>query len=78
MTRLAFSSGINPNPVIELDVNCNIQYANPAALNYFPDLVSQGRTHPILADLACIMQRAETSSLNRDSHWDDLRQNHFR
>ena len=40
----------NPNPVIEVDFNGGVQYANPAAQRIVPDLQEQGLAHDWLAD----------------------------
>ncbi len=41
----------NPNPVMCTDYEGNIIYANPAALNKFPDIEEKGFDHPIFKDL---------------------------
>ena len=66
ISHLASFPGLNPNPVIELDANCNIKYANPAVQTCFPDLVIQGSKHPFLADLDNMIPHAVANSITRD------------
>jgi two-component system CheB/CheR fusion protein len=57
----------NPNPVVEVDVEGIIGYANPAALALFPDLSERSPAHPWLTDWAAAMQRLhEPASGNTD------------
>jgi PAS domain S-box-containing protein len=52
-SRLAYLASFpeqNPNPVVGLDLDGRILYANPATLALFPDLHEQGPAHPWLAD----------------------------
>jgi PAS domain S-box-containing protein len=43
----------NPIPIVELDLAKGvIRYANPSALRIFPDLMSSGVRHPLLAGLS--------------------------
>lgn len=55
ITWLASFPELNPNPVIEVDAACHIQYANPAALRLMPDLRDVGLDHPWLAGLASLI-----------------------
>ena len=41
----------NPHPVVDLDNKGNINYINPTAKSLFPDLLSQGYTHPFFSEL---------------------------
>ena len=53
--RLAYLASFperNPTPVVEVDLEGNVRYANPAASRLFPDLGAQGTLHPWLADWA--------------------------
>ena len=53
--RLAYLASFpeyDPNPVVEVDPEGNVRYANPAALRLFPDLAERGPRHPWLADCA--------------------------
>ena len=51
LKRLASFPEYNPVPVIEFKKNGTITYANPAAVELFPTLMSQGAKHKIFADL---------------------------
>jgi two-component system, chemotaxis family, CheB/CheR fusion protein len=49
--RLAYLASFperNENPVVEVDLEGCVRYANPAALSLFPDLLEQGAAHPWL------------------------------
>ncbi|RPI33189.1 MAG: PAS domain S-box protein [Chloroflexota bacterium] len=46
----------NPNPVVEVDLDGSIRYANPSALRLFPNLKALGTAHPWLADWPAIVQ----------------------
>ncbi len=49
--RLASFPELNPNPIIELNLQCHITYINPAGTRIFPDLGVVGLTHPVLKGL---------------------------
>ena len=49
----------NPNPVVEVDVEGRVRYANPAALALFPDLIAQALAHPWLADWPAAVTRMQ-------------------
>ncbi len=59
--RLASFIRQNPNPAIELTAGGEIIYVNPAAEQFFPDLLSLGSRHPLLEDFD------ETVRLLKDS-----------
>ena len=48
--RLASFPRLHPSPVIELNSSGEVTYANPVAEKLFPDLISMGRSHPLLMD----------------------------
>ncbi|MBN1918081.1 MAG: PAS domain S-box protein [Verrucomicrobia bacterium] len=48
--RLASFPKLNPHPVVEIDLEGRVCYANPAAQRLFPDLEQRGINHPWLTD----------------------------
>jgi serine phosphatase RsbU (regulator of sigma subunit) len=50
LARLASFPEQNPNPVIELSLDGTITYLNPAAKNYFPDLIEKNISHPLFSE----------------------------
>jgi signal transduction histidine kinase/CheY-like chemotaxis protein len=52
--RLASHPRLNPNPVIEVDLDGAVTYLNPAAEKRFPNLAEEGREHPVLAGLDAV------------------------
>jgi signal transduction histidine kinase/CheY-like chemotaxis protein len=48
--RLASFPLLNPNPIIEADLDGNVFFANPTAHRLFPDLQKHGLKHPFLAE----------------------------
>jgi PAS domain S-box-containing protein len=54
LAKLASFPLLNPNPVIEADLNGNIGFMNPAAEKSFPDLRTSGAQHPLLQGLESI------------------------
>ncbi len=59
--RLASHPRLNPNPVIEISPAGEVTYANPAAEKLFPDLVEQGRAHPLLKGMDAVYAELQTS-----------------
>jgi len=51
LSRLASFPEQNPSPIIEVDMNRNITYFNPAALIHFPDFYEKKFDHPVLNGL---------------------------
>ncbi len=48
--RLASFPSFNPNPVVEVDFEGNITYANPATKKVFPNLEKKGLNQPFFSD----------------------------
>ncbi|UCC88714.1 MAG: GAF domain-containing protein, partial [Anaerolineales bacterium] len=55
LARLASFPELNPAAIIELDLNGQIHYMNPAAAAQFPDCVELGLLSPLLSDVAPIV-----------------------
>jgi PAS domain S-box-containing protein len=70
--RLAYLASFperNPNPVVEVDFDGQVRYANPAALNLFVDLKEQGPAHAWLADWESVVRsfrQGKTETTVRD------------
>ncbi len=47
LTRLASFPELNPNPVIELNLQYQVTYINPSGTRLLPDLVAVGLAHPL-------------------------------
>jgi len=47
---LATFPELNPNPILELDQDCNLLYQNPISERIFPVLGNKGLDHPFLVD----------------------------
>ncbi|TCL76391.1 PAS domain S-box-containing protein [Hydrogenispora ethanolica] len=60
LTYLASFPEKNPNPIMELELDGNIRYANPAAFQLFPDLLEKGMDHPWLADWPAVSRTFQT------------------
>ncbi len=54
LARLASFPKLNPNPIIEVDLEGRVHFLNPAAQQLFPGLQEGGRDHPWLADWASV------------------------
>ena len=63
LARLASFPEMNPNPVIEMDLQKRISYSNSSANRIFPELAQLGVVHPIFVQVAdsleCIISRKE-------------------
>ena len=51
LEMLASFPRINPNPIIEVDLEVYVHYTNPAANKLFPTLTESASNHPLLTDL---------------------------
>ena len=67
ISRLATFPEFNPNPILELDGEGNIKYANPAARIYFP-LMVQGLEHDTVLELIIAVRKNDGHAINRDVH----------
>ncbi len=59
--RLASFPEMNPGPIIEVDMDGDIHYINPAGENLFPDCREAKLRHPLLQNLKEIAHQIETS-----------------
>jgi len=76
VARLAAFPMLNPNPIIEVDLEGTILFCNPAAERLFPDLRQRGLEHPLLADWEDVRQsvcsgtsKEKTRELTIDDRW---------
>ncbi len=59
--NLASFPELNPDPVIETNLNGEITYANPGALKAFPDLLNKLDQHPVSQAMNSIITRSRRS-----------------
>ncbi len=76
ISRLASFPALNPNPIIEVDFDGTVRYANQATENLFPDFKSKGLSHRLLGDWEQVVKAfrdEKKRTFNRDekieSHW---------
>ncbi len=75
LNRLASFPMLNPNVVIETDLDGRVHYLNPRAEMLYPDIDQRRTEHPFLADLPVAAFRAvdAPTSMSRevevDGHW---------
>lgn len=66
MARLASFPMLNPQPVVEVDMDGRVCFANPAAQHLFPDLQQPGPNHPWLSNWDSLANaRREPSALSQ-------------
>ncbi len=65
ISHLASFPELNPSPVLEIEPNGKIVYANPAAIIHFP-LMIQGKKHQFLTDFINSMKKIGTDSITKD------------
>ena len=63
LSRLATFPEQNPSPIIEVDMNLNILYFNPAVLIHFPDFYEKKIGHPVLQGLRTNFEKFKTGEL---------------
>ncbi len=69
LAYLASFPELNPNPIIEVDIEGEIRYMNPAILALFPDLPARRISHPWLADWSSLIRpfrEGQTDTFIRD------------
>ena len=66
LARLASFPELIPNPIIEMDLEGNLTYLNPAATAKFPNLRHIGQEHPILNQLLTAVENQEQTSFVRE------------
>jgi serine phosphatase RsbU (regulator of sigma subunit)/PAS domain-containing protein len=64
LARLASFPEQNPNPVIEISVSGEMVYMNPAAKQYFPDLIQKGLGHPLFSVIKEQLDTSQRQDLN--------------
>lgn len=66
LARLASFPEIIPSPMLEVNLNGELTYFNPAAANTFPDLSTLGMEHPMLAGLFELVKSSQSKVLVRE------------
>src|SRR5262249_21352127 len=59
LARLASFPQLNPGPIIEIDLDGNIHYINPAAERLFPEARYEKLNHPLLKGLTEVARQLE-------------------
>lgn len=71
LARLASFPELIPNPIIEMDLEGNITYLNPAANITFPNLRTLAASHPILSELKIAVENNPEKSFVREVEVDN-------
>ncbi len=66
LVRLASFPELNPHPIIEIDLQGNITYLNPAASLQFQDIYQEWPEHPLLMGLTATYQNKNGSLFVRE------------
>jgi diguanylate cyclase (GGDEF)-like protein len=66
LVRLASFPEIIPSPMLEVNLNGDLTYLNPAAANTFPELSGMGMEHPMLQGLFELVQSSQSKILVRE------------
>lgn len=53
----------NPRPIVEIDKDGEVSYANPAAMSLFPDLITSGLSHPWLSNWDAVTTQFRTGQI---------------
>ena len=64
LNRLASFPELIPNPIIEIDLAGKITYLNPAANVQLPKLKELGHNHPILSEIAILVQNRANNKIS--------------
>jgi len=56
IARLSSFPTLNPNPIVEIDFEGKVEYANPSAKTEFSEIEALGSKHPFLADYKSLIQ----------------------
>ncbi len=66
LARLASFPELIPNPIIEIDIQGQITYLNPAAIRQFPQFKTKSLEHPILSDLPDLVRQQPEPTFTRE------------
>jgi PAS domain-containing protein len=67
LSRLASFPELNPSPIIEINLEGNITYLNPASRNNFPDLNENSSYHPVLDPFKKHFERLKNGEIDNYS-----------
>jgi signal transduction histidine kinase/CHASE3 domain sensor protein/DNA-binding transcriptional MerR regulator len=62
LARVASFPTVNPQPIVEADLDGRVTFANPAAQQIFPDLHERGADHPWLIDWQALGEACRTGT----------------